>query len=98
MGSPGRSAICFGLWHGLVMKSSVLIKIGVAPATFLAGAVLCGSQTGNALAAPPDLGGGVIVKLIRATKECFSDTIYVSGILVPQTGSRRKSRRGNPSY
>ncbi|WGJ13035.1 efflux RND transporter periplasmic adaptor subunit [Methylocapsa sp. D3K7] len=83
-GVSQRSAMCFGLWHGLVMKSSVLIKIGVASATFLAGAVLCGSERGGAFAAPPEFGGGVIVKLVRATKECFSDTIYVSGILVPR--------------
>lgn len=66
------------------MKSSVLIKIGVASAIFLAGAVLCGSERGSAFAAPPDLESGVFVQLIRATKECFSDTIYVSGILVPR--------------
>jgi multidrug efflux pump subunit AcrA (membrane-fusion protein) len=80
----GDMATCFGLWHGLAMKSSVLIKIGVAAATCLAGTILSGSQRGSAFAAPPDSSDGAVVKLVRATKECFSDTIYVTGILVPR--------------
>jgi multidrug efflux pump subunit AcrA (membrane-fusion protein) len=66
------------------MKSSVLIKIGVATATCLAGTILSESQCGTAFAAQPDSSGGAVVKLVRATKECFSDTIYVTGILVPR--------------
>jgi multidrug efflux pump subunit AcrA (membrane-fusion protein) len=77
-------ATCFGLWHGLAMKSSVLIKIGVATATCLVGPVLFGSQRGSAFAAQPNSSGGAVVKVVRATKECFSDTIYVTGILVPR--------------
>ncbi|MGH6848517.1 MAG: efflux RND transporter periplasmic adaptor subunit [Methylocella sp.] len=66
------------------MKSSVLIKIGVATATCLAGTIVSRSQRGSAFAAQPDSSGGAAVKLVRATKECFSDTIYVTGILVPR--------------
>jgi multidrug efflux pump subunit AcrA (membrane-fusion protein) len=77
-------ATCFGLWHGLAMKSSVLIKIGAATATCLVGTNLSGPQRGSAFAAQPNASGGAVVKLVRATKECFSDTIYVTGILVPK--------------
>jgi multidrug efflux pump subunit AcrA (membrane-fusion protein) len=66
------------------MKSSVLIKIGVATATCLAGTNLSGSQRGSAFATQPDSSRGAAVKLVRAIKECFSDTIYVTGILVPR--------------
>ena len=84
MGARSGQQCVSGYWYGLVMKSSVLFKTGAASATFLAVTVLCGSLRGGAFAAPPEFGGGVIVKLVRATKECFSDTIYVSGILVPR--------------
>jgi multidrug efflux pump subunit AcrA (membrane-fusion protein) len=77
-------ATCFGLWHGLAMKSSVLIKIGAATATLLVGTYLSGPQRGSAFTAQPNSSGGAVVKLVRATKECFSDTIYVTGILVPR--------------
>ncbi|MGA9215075.1 MAG: efflux RND transporter periplasmic adaptor subunit [Methylocella sp.] len=66
------------------MKSSVLIKIGAATATCLVGTNLSGPQGGTAFAAQPNSSGGALVKLVRATKECFSDTIYVTGILVPR--------------
>jgi hypothetical protein len=49
-----------------------------------AGTILSESQCGSAFAAQPDSSGGAVVKLVRATKECFSDTIYVTGILVPR--------------
>ena len=66
------------------MKSSVLIKSGVATAICLAGMALSGSERRSALAAQPDSPVGAVVKLFRVTKECFSDTIYVTGILVPR--------------
>jgi multidrug efflux pump subunit AcrA (membrane-fusion protein) len=66
------------------MKSSVLIKIGAATATCLIGTNLSGPQRGTAFAAQPNSSGGAMVKLVRATKECFSDTLYVTGILVPR--------------
>jgi multidrug efflux pump subunit AcrA (membrane-fusion protein) len=77
-------ATCFGLWQGLAMKSSVLIKIGAATAICLVGTNLSGPQGGTAFAAQPDSSGGAVVKLVRAAKECFSDAIYVTGILVPR--------------
>ena len=84
MGSRSGRQCVSGYWYGLVLKSSVLFKTGAASATFVAVTLLCGSLHEGAFAAPPEFGGGVIVKLVRATKECFSDTIYVSGILVPR--------------
>jgi multidrug efflux pump subunit AcrA (membrane-fusion protein) len=65
------------------MKFSVLLKT-VGGAICLAGANLSGLQSGTALAAPPESPAGVIVKVVHATRECFSDTIYVTGILVPR--------------
>jgi len=66
------------------MKSSVLIKIGAATATCLVGTNLSGPQRGSAFAAQPNSSGGAVVKVVHARKECFSDTIYVTGILVPR--------------
>ncbi|MGH6845464.1 MAG: hypothetical protein ACRECU_12255, partial [Methylocella sp.] len=66
------------------MKFSASIKIGVAAAICLAGMSLCVPRRERALAAQPDSTGGAMVKLVRAVRECFSDTIYVTGILVPR--------------
>jgi len=77
-------ATCFGLGHDFAMKSSVLFKIGAATATCLIGTNFSGPQRGSAVAAQPNSSGGAVVKLVRATKECFSGTIYVTGILVPR--------------
>jgi hypothetical protein len=57
---------------------------GIAAAACLAGMSLFGFQRGGASAAPPNSPTGATVKLVRATKECFSDTIYVTAILVPR--------------
>ncbi len=65
------------------MKFSVLLKIGVQRAICLAGANLCGLHGGAVLAAP-DSPAGVMVKVVHAGRECFSDTIFVTGILVPR--------------
>ncbi len=66
------------------MKSSVLITIGAATATCLVGTNLSGPQRGSAFAAQPKSSSGAVVKVVHASKECFSDTIYVTGILVPK--------------
>lgn len=66
------------------MKFSVSIKIAVATAICLAGMSLCVPRRERAFAAQPDSAGGAMVKLVRAIKESFSDTIYVTGILVPR--------------
>jgi hypothetical protein len=80
--------MCFALWHGVAMKSSVLIKIGikigVATAICLVGTNPSGPPRGSASAAQPDSWGGAVVKVVRATKECFSDTLHITGILVPR--------------
>ncbi|MCI0599936.1 MAG: efflux RND transporter periplasmic adaptor subunit [Beijerinckiaceae bacterium] len=66
------------------MNFSVLIRCGVAAAAFLAGANLSGPHRGNAIAAQP--GSSILnqVKAVLAAKKWFSDTIHVTGILVPR--------------
>jgi multidrug efflux pump subunit AcrA (membrane-fusion protein) len=44
---------------------------------------LAGTQQGNALE-PATSNGGVAVKVVHATRECFSDTIMVTGLFVPR--------------
>jgi multidrug efflux pump subunit AcrA (membrane-fusion protein) len=81
-------ATCFRLWHGLAVKPSVLIKIGAVAAICLVGTNLSGPRRGRAFSAQPNSSGGAVVKVVRATKECFSDTIHVTGILVPKQEAR----------
>lgn len=50
----------------------------------LAGTILMGSLLGSAFAGQPDSSGGAVVKLVRTAKECFSDTIFVTGTFVPK--------------
>jgi multidrug efflux pump subunit AcrA (membrane-fusion protein) len=66
------------------MKISAFIRFGVGAAACLAGMSLSECGRGVAVAAPPDSPAGVMVKLVRANRECFSDTIHVTGILVPR--------------
>jgi multidrug efflux pump subunit AcrA (membrane-fusion protein) len=50
----------------------------------MTGLCLLEGQPGALLAAPPEAPRGAVVKLVRASWECFSDTLYVTGLLVPR--------------
>ncbi|MBO0733823.1 MAG: efflux RND transporter periplasmic adaptor subunit, partial [Methylocapsa sp.] len=65
------------------MKSSVLIMAGLA-AGCLPAILLLAAGPQCAFSAQPDLPAAAVVKVVRASKECFSDSIKVTGIFVPR--------------
>jgi multidrug efflux pump subunit AcrA (membrane-fusion protein) len=66
------------------MIPSVCLGFAAGAWVGLAGISLLEGQPGAALAAPPESPPGAVVKLVRAGWECFSDTLYVTGLLVPK--------------
>jgi multidrug efflux pump subunit AcrA (membrane-fusion protein) len=71
--------------RGLAMSVAGFLRFGaIAAAACLAEASLLSLEPAAALAASPDLPPGVMVKLVRVTRECFSDTLHATGIFVPR--------------
>ncbi|MCI0466439.1 MAG: efflux RND transporter periplasmic adaptor subunit [Beijerinckiaceae bacterium] len=66
------------------MISSVLIRFAAAAACCLAWAHIPGPHQRNAFAAEPGSSSLTKVKAVRAAKKWFSDTIHVTGVLVPR--------------
>lgn len=66
------------------MTPSAVLRFAVGAWPGLLGLCMPGFQPGAALAAPPEAPKGAVVKLVRAGWECFSDTLYVTGLLVPR--------------
>jgi multidrug efflux pump subunit AcrA (membrane-fusion protein) len=69
--------------QGPAMRIAAVVKLGVAAAC-LPGMSLLAFSRGTASAAPPDSPPGVMVKVVHANRECFSDTVYVTGVVVPR--------------
>jgi multidrug efflux pump subunit AcrA (membrane-fusion protein) len=70
--------------RGFTMSIAAYLRFGVVAAACLVAAILLSFQPEAALAASPDSRPGVMVKLVRVARECFSDTLHATGILVPR--------------
>lgn len=66
------------------MKSSVPVMAGLAAARCLPAVFMLVAGPRSAFAAQPDMRAAAIVKVVQAGKECFSDSISVTGIFVPR--------------
>jgi len=66
------------------MTSSSVLRFAAGALAGLAAISLPAGQVGAASDLPPEPPRGALVKLVRATWECFSDTLYVTGLLVPK--------------
>jgi multidrug efflux pump subunit AcrA (membrane-fusion protein) len=66
------------------MRFFAVTKAVVLTATLAIGVSLTVSQCARALEAPPTSTGGAVVRVVHAVKECFSDSIFVTGFLVPR--------------
>lgn len=67
-----------------VMTIPAFSRLAAGAWAGIAGLCLPEGQPGALLAAPPEAPRGAMVKLVRASWECFSDTLYVTGLLVPR--------------
>jgi multidrug efflux pump subunit AcrA (membrane-fusion protein) len=64
------------------MRSLSASEAGARTAACAIGILVAGTSIGSSLEAPPGSTGGAIVRVVHAVRECFSDSIFVTGFLV----------------